>query len=138
MAAITRPAAEARMGIAFAVGAAILYGAAYPATAVALRSFSPLAIAGLACSIALPVVVVLAAVAAILFGLYIVLARRWARAYGIDGTSVTIANLLGRGPILLLVEAVRQAAPIVPADVDPTAVVAVLTIAFGSSSTANL
>ena len=62
MASSSRPGSDARVGIAFAVGAAILYGAAYPATAVALRSFSPLAIAGLACSIALPVVVVLAAI----------------------------------------------------------------------------
>ena len=42
-------AAEARNGMAAAIGAAIVYGAAYPATAVALRSFSPLAVAGLAC-----------------------------------------------------------------------------------------
>jgi drug/metabolite transporter (DMT)-like permease len=244
MGAADHQGADARVGIAFAVGAAILYGAAYPATAVALGSFSPLAIAGLACSIALPVVVVLAAigvlprpsatvlapgnlarlitlgllgglafiaatniavglagptvtgfvaplyavaaavlavpilgerlrpttvlafvlaligtallaggapvggssaagvglavVAAALFGLYIVVARRWGRAHGIDGTSVTIANLIGRGPILLLIEAARVSGPIIPADVDPAAVIAVLTIAFGSSSTANL
>src|SRR5215510_4937841 len=48
---------DARLGLAAAAGAAILYGAAYPATAVALRSFSPLAIAGIACTIALPFVV---------------------------------------------------------------------------------
>jgi hypothetical protein len=54
-------AAEARIGMAAAIGAAIVYGAAYPATAVALRSFSPLAVAGLACSLALVVVIGLAA-----------------------------------------------------------------------------
>jgi drug/metabolite transporter (DMT)-like permease len=238
-----RPA-EARAGIAFAAGAAILYGAAYPATAIALRSFTPLAIAGLACTIALPVVIVLAlagvlprpsatvlrpaslsrlivlglsgglafiaavnvavelsgstvtgfvaplyavaasvlavpilgerlrpvtvaslglalvgtvllaggapvggspvgvllaGIAAVLFGLYIVLARRWTVPYALDGTSVTIASLIGRGPILLAIEAIRTGGePFIPPEPDPAAVVALLTIAFGASSTANL
>ena len=35
-----------------AAGAAVVYGAAYPATAVALRSFSPLEIAGWSCTLA--------------------------------------------------------------------------------------
>ena len=43
-----------RIGLLAAAGAAILYGAAYPATAIALRSFTPLGIAGLACTLALP------------------------------------------------------------------------------------
>ena len=42
--------------MAAAIAAAIIYGAAYPATAVALRSFSPLAVAGLSCTLALAVV----------------------------------------------------------------------------------
>ena len=40
-------------------------------------------------------------VAAAMFGLYVVLARRWGAPYRLDGTLVTIANLLGRGPVLL-------------------------------------
>src|SRR3954451_8072100 len=52
--------ADARIGIAAALGAAVVYGAAYPATAIALRSFSPLAIAGLSCTLALAVVIGLA------------------------------------------------------------------------------
>src|SRR5512143_3286009 len=40
-------------GMLAAAGAAFVYGAAYPATAVALRSFSPLAVAGWACTLAL-------------------------------------------------------------------------------------
>ena len=52
--------------------------------------------------------------AAVLFGLYIVLARRWAVPYRLDGTLVTIANLIGRGPVLLLVEALRSPATLVP------------------------
>ena len=46
--------------MAAAIAAAIIYGAAYPATAVALRSFSPLAVAGLSCTLALVLVVGLA------------------------------------------------------------------------------
>ncbi len=232
-----------RIGLLTAAAAAILYGAAYPATAIALRSFTPLGIAGLACTLALAVVVALAAVgvlprptaaalntaslarltvlaglgglgfivainlavalsgptvtgfvaplyavaaavlavpilgerirpvtiaafavalvgtvllagfeptaetltgvaaaggAAVLFGLYIVLARRWGRRYALDGTLITIANLIGRGPILLVVELIRSPGTLVPADPDPAAVIALLSIAFGSSSTANL
>lgn len=237
------PLRDERIGLALAAGAAILYGAAYPATAIALRSFTPLGIAALACSVALPVVVALAiagvlprpsmaaanraslvrlavlallggvlfivavnlavalsgptvtgfvaplyAVAAailavpilgerirpvtlaafglalagtallagvdpdvdallgiamaggsaVLFGLYIVLARRWGRAYALDGTLITIANLVGRGPLLLVVELVRAPADLIPASPEPAAVVALLSIALGSSSVANL
>ena len=41
-----------RIGARRRRGGRILYGAAYPATAVALRSFTPLGIAGLACTLA--------------------------------------------------------------------------------------
>ena len=53
-------AREERLGVAAAAGAAIVYGAAYPATAVALRSFSPLAVAGISCTLALVAVIGLA------------------------------------------------------------------------------
>lgn len=234
---------DERVGLAFAALAAVIYGAAYPATAIALRSFSPLGIAALACTLALPVVIGLGAVgwlprpgvrgldrprlwrlivlsalggivfiaainvavalsgptitgfvaplyavaAALLavpllgervrrstlvafivaiagtvlmtgavpdldsllgvamalggaacFGLYIVLARRWSRRYGLDGTLVTIANLIGRGPVLLAVELVRAPTTLIPTAPDPAAVIALLSIALGSSSTANL
>jgi drug/metabolite transporter (DMT)-like permease len=233
----------ARAGVLAAAGAAILFGAAYPATAVALRSFTPLGIAALACTLALPIVVALAAAgilprpsmaamnraslvrlivlaslggiafiaaaniavalsgptvpgfvaplyavaaallavpilgepirvvtvaafvvalagtallagvepsasaltgvaaagsAAMIFGLYIVLARRWSRPYALDGTLITIANLIGRGPALLLVELARSPGTLIPVDPDPAAVIALLSIAFGASSTANL
>jgi drug/metabolite transporter (DMT)-like permease len=235
--------AEERRGLAYAAAAAIIYGIAYPATAIALRSFSPLAIAGIACTIALPIVIGLAAagllprptvgdlrgprllrlivlsslggllfiaatnaavalsgstitgfvtplyavaaavlavpilgerlrwtavaafalaivgtgllagvapdldaglgvaaalVAALAFGLYIVLARRWAVPYRLDGTLVTIGNLIGRGPVLLVVELIRTSGALVPADPDPAAVLAILVIAVGPSSAANL
>jgi probable blue pigment (indigoidine) exporter len=75
---------------------------------------------------------------ALCFGLYIVLARRWGRRYALDGTLVTIGNLIGRGPILLVFELVRAPASLVPAAPDPAAVVALLAIALGPSSAANL
>jgi drug/metabolite transporter (DMT)-like permease len=237
------PIRDERTGLLLAAGAAILYGAAYPATAIALHSFTPLGIAGLACTIALPVVVALAALrliprpsraawngpsllrltllaalgglgfiaavnlavslsgstvtgfiaplyavaaalfavpilgerlrpaalagfvlaiigtgllagldpdganllgvamggaAAVMFGLYIVLARRWGARYALDGTLITVANLIGRGPILLAFEWLRSPGTVIPANPEPAAVIAVLTIAFGASSTANL
>lgn len=237
------PARDIRLGLLFAAGAAVLYGAAYPATALALRSYTPLGIAAIACTLALPVVITLSFLgwlprpnvddmdrgravrllvlsslggllfiaatntavalsgptitgfvaplyavgaallaipilgerlrpqaliafavavlgtgllaggapnldsllgigmglaAAVFFGLYIVLARRWSTRYRLDGTLVTIGNLAGRGPVLLLIEALRSPGTILPADPDPVAVAALLSIAFGSSSTANL
>jgi drug/metabolite transporter (DMT)-like permease len=229
--------------MAAALGAAIVYGAAYPATAIALRSFSPLAVAGLSCTLALVVVIALAAGGALrrpaldamsfarvwrlgalsvlggiafiigvniavaasgptitgfiaplyavlgtlfavpllgervrastlvafllafvgtallagtvpageaaagvvialgsaaMFGLYLVLARRWGVRYRLDGTLVTIANLVGRGPILLVAALLLDSGRVVPATPDPAAVAALLTIAFGSSMTGNL
>ena len=73
-----------------------------------------------------------------MFGLYIVLARRWGQRYALDGTLVTIANLATRGPLLLAIEWLRAPGTLIPASPDPAAVVALLTIAFGASSTANL
>jgi probable blue pigment (indigoidine) exporter len=236
-------ARDERLGLVFAAIAAIIYGAAYPATAIALRSFTPLGIAALACTLALPVVIGLGAIGwlprpsfagldrprlvrlvvlsalgglvfiaainvavalsgptitgfvaplyavaaallavpllgervrgativafaiaiagtvllaggvpdtdsllgvamalagALCFGLYIVLARRWGRRYALDGTLVTIGNLIGRGPILLVVELLRAPGSLIPAAPDPAAVIAVLAIALGPSSAANL
>ena len=219
LAADAARASEERVGVAAAAGAAIVYGAAYPATAVALRSFSPLAVAGISCTLALvtvvllalarvlprpgldgltrprlvrlttlallggvlfivgvniavaisgptitgfvaplyavlgtlfaipllgervrpstfvafglafagtallagtvptgtsPAGVLLAFAAAAMFGLYVVLARRWSAPYRLDGTLVTIANLVGRGPLLLVAALVLDPARVVP------------------------
>jgi DME family drug/metabolite transporter len=236
-------ASEERIGIAAAAAAAIIYGAAYPATAVALRSFSPLAVAGLSCTLALALViglavagvlprpssgaltrprlarltvlsllggilfivgvniavaisgptitgfvaplyavlatlfavpllgervraaalaafglafigtallagavptgtpvggVLLALLSAAMFGLYVVLARRWGVRYRLDGTLITIANLIGRGPVLLVAAVILDPGRVVPAAPDPAAVIALLTIVFGSSTSGNL
>ena len=82
--------------------------------------------------------VAMAGCAAVMFGLYIVLARRWGRRYALDGTLVTIGNLIGRGPILLVVELFRSPGTLLPPAPDVGAVIALVTIAFGASSTANL
>jgi len=242
-AAPSRGISEHRIGTAAALAAAVIYGAAYPATAVALRSFSPLAVAGLSCTLALLVVlglvgggvlpktspssmtrprlvrlvvlsllgglffiagvnvavaisgptitgfvaplyavfatlfavpllgehirtstivafglafigtalmagtvstgvppggVLLALVAAAMFGAYIVLARRWGRPYQLDGTIITIANLIGRGPVLLIAAFVLEPGRVMPANPDPAALVALLTLVFGSSTSGNL
>jgi len=234
---------DERAGLAAAIGAAIIYGAAYPATAVGLRSFSPIAVAGLANSLALVIVVALvvvrllpgisqarmtrarlvrlvalaglggllfiagtniavaisgptitgfvaplyavfatvfavpllgerirpsvmvalglaflgtallagttpagipvagaliALVAAAMFGLYIVLARRWGAPYDLDGTLITIASLIGRGPILLAIAYLANPAGTIPEAPDPAAVAAILFLAVGSSSSGNL
>jgi drug/metabolite transporter (DMT)-like permease len=236
-------ASEYRIGMGAAAGAAIIYGAAYPATAIALRSFSPLEIAAwssilalilviglsmtglvprsgmagmdadrlvrlatlaslggagfivtvnvavalsgptvtgfvtplyavLATLFAVPILrepirpvtivafalalagtallagavpigapiagILLALAAAAMFGLYLVLARRWATPYRLDGTLVTIGNLLARGPLLLAVAAVVEPRPLIPASLDPGAVVALASIVVGASSTGSL
>ena len=235
--------ADERSGMAAAVAAAIIFGAAYPATAVALRSFSPLAVAGLSCTLALVIIVglvlagvlprssqaslngrslvrltilallggilfivgvniavaisgptitgfvaplyavlatmfavpllgervraatfvafglafagtallagavptgapvagiLLALTSAAMFGLYVVLARKWGRPYHLDATLITIANLVGRGPALLVAAVVLDPGRVIPADPDPAAVIALLTIVFGSSTSGNL
>lgn len=234
---------DERVGIAAAIGAAIIYGAAYPATAIGLRSFSPLGVAGLANTIGLAVVVglivigvlpratgvawtparlvrlialaglgglffiagtniavslsgptitgfvaplyavfatifavpllgerirpsvvvafilafvgtallagttaagipiggaLIAFAAAAMFGLYIVLARRWGAPYQLDGTLIAVASLIGRGPIILAFVLLTNPAGALPAAPDPGAVAAVLFLAVGSSSSGNL
>lgn len=229
--------------MAAALAAAVIYGAAYPATAVALRSFSPLAVAGLSCSLALVIViglvlsgvlpklpdttmttprlarlvllgllggllfivgvniavaisgptitgfvaplyavlatlfavpllrervrvttlvafglaftgtaflagavptgtpvlgVLLALAAAAMFGLYVVLARRWGRRYHLDASLVTIAILVARGPVLLIAALIMDPGRVVPAAPDPAAMIALLTIVFGASISGNL
>lgn len=82
--------------------------------------------------------VVLALASAAMFGLYVVLARRWGARYRLDGTLITIANLIGRGPVLLMAALVLDPAAIIPTTPDPAAVIALLTIVFGSSTSGNL
>jgi drug/metabolite transporter (DMT)-like permease len=234
---------DERIGIGAALGAAIIYGAAYPATAIGVRSFSPLGVAGLANTLGLAVVIglvvvgvlpwragagwtpdrlarlivlaglgglfflagtniavsisgptitgfvaplyavfatifavpflgerirpsvivafvlafigtallagttpagipisgaLIALTTAAMFGLYIVLARRWGAPYRLDGTLIAVASLIGRGPIILVFALLTDPTGVLPAAPDPAAVAAVLFIAVGSSSSGNL
>ncbi len=110
----------------------------WTAGAFALALVGTALLAGVAPDAGAVVGIVMAFAAAMAFGLYIVLARRWGTRYELDGTLVTIGNLIGRGPVLLVVEFVRSPGTLIPVDPDPAAVVALLSIAFGASSTANL
>lgn len=110
----------------------------WTAGAFALALVGTALLAGVAPDAGAGIGIVMAFAAAVAFGLYIVLARRWGTRYELDGTLVTIGNLIGRGPVLLVVEFVRSPGTLIPVDPDPAAVVALLSIAFGASSTANL
>lgn len=85
-----------------------------------------------------PLGILVALGAAIAFALYLVLARRWGGALGLDGTLVTIAVLIGRGPLLLLVELLSEPDQILPASPDPAAIVALALLVVGPSTTAQL
>lgn len=68
--------------------------------------------------------IVVALGAAVCFGLYLVLARRWAAVPGMGGTAMAFAVLVGRGPLLLVIEGVRQPSALLPSQVDPTVLLA--------------
>ena len=82
--------------------------------------------------------ILMALASAAMFGLYLVLARRWAGPYRLDGTLVTIGNLLARGPVLLVIAAAIDPRPLLPTTLDPAAILAVISIVIGSSSTGSL
>jgi drug/metabolite transporter (DMT)-like permease len=62
--------------------------------------------------------------AAVCFGLYMVLSRRWTATANLDGTSITMANLVGRGPVLLMVQLLIDPAGLFPGTVEPASLVA--------------
>ena len=53
-------------------------------------------------------------VAAVGFGLYLVLSRRWTATAGLDGTSITMANMVGRGPVILVTQLLVDPAGVFP------------------------
>ena len=225
-----------QVGIASAAGAAVLFGAAFPITVFALRSYTPLATAALSCTIAFVILAVLAIVgivprpnlrglsaanfarlgffalvggltfmvamnaaialsgatiaafvsslyavlatffaipvlgerirpmvvvalcvslagtallagfaplggsvlgiglglvAAVSFGLHLVFGRRWGPAYGLSGTVVVLALLLGRGPFILAIELVREPASLAPPNPDPVSLLALAYLSLG-------
>ena len=88
-----------------------------------LAGFAPLG--GSAVGIAFGVV------AAVSFGFYLVFARRWGPSHGLTGTIVVLALLFGRGPVLLLVEFVREPASLAPASPDPASLLALAYLVIG-------
>ena len=76
--------------------------------------------------------------AAVAFALYLVLARRWGVGHALDGTLVLIALLVGRGPVLLLIELLREPNAILPSSPEPAAVVALALLVVGPSTTAQI
>ena len=70
-------------------------------------------------------------VAAVSFGLYLVFARRWGPTHGLTGTIVVLTLLFGRGPVLLVVELIREPASLVPPNPDPSSLLALAYLVLG-------
>lgn len=62
--------------------------------------------------------IVIALGAALCFGLYLVFARKWAGLPGMGGSSMALAVLVGRGPLLVVIELIREPAALAPSGVD--------------------
>jgi drug/metabolite transporter (DMT)-like permease len=77
-------------------------------------------------------------VAAVSFGLYLVFARRWGPTHDLRGTIVVLALLLGRGPVILIVELIREPASLVPPNPDPASLLALAYLAVGPMLIAQL
>lgn len=82
--------------------------------------------------------VLIALGAALCFGLYLVHARKWAGVRGMGGTSMALAVLVGRGPLLLIIEAVREPAGLTPSRVDLPVLLAMAYLAIVPSALAQL
>ncbi len=82
--------------------------------------------------------VLVALVAASGFGLYLVLARKWAGRVGMGGTSMAMAILVGRGPVLLLVVAIGDPGALTPVGADVSTLVAMAYLALVPSALAQV
>jgi len=65
-------------------------------------------------------------VAAVGFGLYLVLSRRWTVSAGLDGTSITLANMVGRGPVILVTQLAVDPTGVVPAEIQVASTLAMV------------
>ena len=77
-------------------------------------------------------------VAAVSFGFYLVFARRWGPTHDLRGTIVVLALLVGRGPVLLIVELIREPATLIPPNPDPASLLALAYLAVGPMLIAQL
>lgn len=82
--------------------------------------------------------VAVALVAALGFGMYLVLARKWAGSPGMGGTSMALAILVGRGPLILGIELVREPAALTPPGVDLPVILAMIYLALVPSAIAQV
>jgi drug/metabolite transporter (DMT)-like permease len=73
---------------------------------------------------------VIALGAALCFGLYLVFARKWAGEPGMGGSSMALAVLVGRGPLLVLIELVREPTGLVPSGIDLPVLIAMVYLAL--------
>ncbi|MFN8518769.1 MAG: DMT family transporter [Chloroflexota bacterium] len=76
--------------------------------------------------------------AAVCFGLYLVFARKWAGLPGMGGTSMALAVLVGRGPLLLLIEVVREPGALVPTHLDLAVLLAMAYLALAPGALAQV
>jgi inner membrane transporter RhtA len=74
------------------------------------------AVLGIACGL----------LAAVGFALYLVLSRRWSVTVGLDGTSITMANMVGRGPVMVAVQLAIDPAGVFPAEVQAASALAMV------------
>lgn len=65
-------------------------------------------------------------VAAVAFGLYLVLSRRWTATAGLDGTSITMANMVFRGPLVLAIGLILTPAGVLPDEIQVASVLAMV------------
>lgn len=70
--------------------------------------------------------IVFGLVAAVGFSLYLVLARRWTVTVGLDGTSITMANMIGRGPVMLVAQLALDPAGVFPGEVQAASALAMV------------
>ncbi len=74
--------------------------------------------------------VVIALGAALCFGLYLVFARKWAGLPGMGGSSMALAVLVGRGPLLVGIELIREPAALTPTGLDLPILIAMAYLAL--------
>ena len=77
-------------------------------------------------------------VAAVSFGLYLVLSRRWTVTLGLDGTSITMANMVGRGPVILVTQLVVDPVGVFPSEVQAASALAMVGLILLPSIIAQL
>lgn len=82
--------------------------------------------------------VALALASALFFGLYLVLSRKWGMSHGLDGTAIAVANLTGRGPVVLVLALATDPAGVFPGSVETASLVALAIIVIFPSMLSQL